>query len=197
VVLDEQRVAIVGGLRQDTIEVLDLEQGVSRQLATRLPMPLDDLRAVALTPQRVWILGGQDSRTGETTDRTWLLELGPGDRSRLVEGPPLGITEGMADAGLVRVDRWWAMVGGESQRAGRDTELDVARLLDPETRQVWSLPRTAVPHDDAATVTAGRSLIVLGGMFTAAGPLEGMTVPHASVVVERLELPASLSGGDR
>ena len=66
----------------------------------------------------------------------------------------------------------------------------MARILGVETMKIWSLPAMAVAHDDAVALPAERGVIVFGGYRLIRSPIEGVRVPMAVTVVEKLELPA-------
>ncbi len=186
--VDSGRVLIVGGKRHDTLELVDLEARTSRLLDARLPTTLDDFRVVALPKDRALVLGGQDTETGDTTDQTWLIDFHDPDRSTIEPGPALQIAGGVADHCVVHVGPWLVVVGGESQRGGRDTELGEARLVDLATLTVLRLPPSHVPHDDAVAAADGGGVIVFGGYRVGRPLLVGPTVPVASRLVERLVL---------
>lgn len=190
VMLDDGRVVAIGGVGRTSIELIDPARGLSTMLAARLPQPTDDLAAVALDANRVWICGGQDPRRGDTIDETWVLDLSNADRATLTEGPRLGVDGGVSDHCAVRVGRWVFVAGGETQRDNRDAELSAARILGIETMRIWSLPAMSVAHDDAVALPAERGVIVFGGYRLVRGPIEGVRVPVAVTVVEKLELPA-------
>ena len=187
VVLPSGQVLVIGGDGQRSLELVTPNRGVSRQLAVSLPYPLDDAQAVLLAGARVWITGGQDSNTGDTTDRTWIVNLaGP---SSMVEGPRLNVEAGVADHCLVPFERQWLiLVGGESQRQRQDRELRVVRLLSPEALSVKRLANTDWPHDDAAALSYRRGVIVFGGLASQAVPGGDARLPVVITAVERLTL---------
>ncbi len=202
VVLPDGRVLVAGGLDRDSFEVVDVSAGRSMLLSPHLPGPRDDLRVALTEDGRVWVLGGQNSKTGDTVEETWLLTV-DGDRtdkramadgagnakSRLVAGPPLLIHGGQADAALGQLGRWVVLVGGESQQGGHDTEWDVARLLDRRKLKVFGLPALSQPHDDAVAVGEGHRVIVLGGYLLSPAFQGAPPTPVASSRVESLTLP--------
>lgn len=165
VLLADQRIVVIAGLNRDTIELVDLAQARSVLLADRLPMPLDDLRAILLPDQRIWILGGQHSQTGDTTDATWLLDLSRSKGQRLSQGPSLNAPAGWADAFCEGnfAGGWGVFGGGESQQQNQDMELADARFLNLKTLEVFSLPKMSQPHDDAVAVPVEQGMIVMGG----------------------------------
>lgn len=166
VLLDERRLLVIGGTGEASLEVVDLARSTSRLHENALPFPLDDGALVALPDGRVWLLGGQDTRTGDTTDRTWLIDLtGPGGVT-VTDGPRLPIAAGVSDQRLVALGAGYVMVGGESQAAGRDTELTAAFWLEPATLSVRVLAAMPVAHDDAVAAADGAGVVVVGGGLT-------------------------------
>jgi len=190
VLLSDDRVLVVGGAGRDTLETVDVVAGVSQLLSARLPVPMDDLQLAVLVNDRVWILGGQDTHSGNTTDQTWIVDLSDRSRTEIEDGPRLGIANGVADHRVATVGPWVFVVGGESERNGEDKELAVARILDRRTLKVWSLPAMSVPHDDAVALPWRDGVIVLGGLYIGRGFFGTMKLPVASCVVEVLQLPA-------
>ncbi len=200
------RVLIVGGMRSASMEVVDMRAGDSILLEASLPTRMDDMPVVALDTDRAIVLGGQDSQTGRTTDRTWIVDLAglgepaePG-RGSVTDGPRLGITGGVADHVAIRIGRWIVIAGGETEQGGRDRELATSRLLDCETMAVWSLPPMMVAHDDAVAVRVDQSALVIGGYRVGTpgliGVWTGARAPIAVRQVERLELPTAAAGQD-
>jgi len=192
VLLDDGRIVVVGGTNRASIEALDLDRGISRMMSARLPESLDDLSVVALPGSRAWVLGGQSSQTGRTTDRTWIVDLSDPKRSRIMEGPRLGVPGGVADASVLTVGHEVVVLSGESDMGLRDRELTESRWLDTRTLAVGSLPDLPAPHDDAQAVAVGRDIWLVGG-YRVSRPipaLEAIGVPTAVRSVQRLTLPA-------
>jgi len=188
--LEDGRVVVVGGEGQATMEVVNPYNGISRMLGAKLPSAMDDLRLAALPGQRVWVIGGQESGTGRTTQKTWILNLTDPDRSVLEPGPDLDLFGGMSDQCLGRVGPWLVAVGGESEREGLDRELAEGRLLDTRTLEVLHLPAMHSPHDDAVSIVVGSDFYIFGGMRMAASAIGQFEIrlPQAQVTVERLRL---------
>lgn len=181
-------VVAIGGGGRITIERIDFDAGTSRRVPVRLPFGIDDLAAVALDPARIWIIAGQDSRSGDTLERTWLLELGDTDAT-LTDGPGLGFAAGVADHVVIDLGERAVIAGGESEQDDRDTELRSAWLLDKATRSITRLPDMHAPHDDAVAVLADGQAWVLGGYAVQAAPFGiGANIPVALQRVERLHL---------
>ncbi|MBI1337431.1 MAG: hypothetical protein GC164_10765 [Phycisphaera sp.] len=191
VLLDEHRILVIGGEREASIEEVHIDTGVSRMLAASLPDAFDDLAAIKLPDGRAWVLGGQHA-TGDTTDQTWLIDLSDPRNATITDGPRLGITGGMADhcVAVLAQNKWAIVLGGESQRHGSDTELNVARLLKLDDLKVYSLPPMPLPHDDSCIVTLPNGVIVLGGYRVEQGAVLGVVPePVAGNEVHRLTLP--------
>jgi len=190
VLLADQTVLVIGGLRRDSIERVDLETASSRMLSAKLPMALDDLSAVLLDDGRVWVLGGQDSTTGLTTDRTWLVSLNDGDSSSIERGPNLPNRYGMADQRVVVTPGGVVLIGGEAQTQFGDIELKDVLLIDPSVSPpgLARLPDTAEAHDDAVSAWADGWLIVAGGQVTGRG-MNMLRLPLPVMRVERLRWP--------
>lgn len=199
--LPDGSVVIVGGLGQRSIERVWPEQKRAQVLSARLPEPLDDLAAVALGPSRVWVVGGQSSRTGRTTAQTWWLELDipkpPGDEakatrkttpqttSRLVPGPTLPVPDGVADAVVLPWQGGVLVLGGESDQNRGDTELRAAFWLSPDGETLKTLPKMPRPHDDAAgAVLPDGSVWIAGGLVTSR--ILGSRWPQPIASVHRL-----------
>ncbi len=189
-VLSDGRVLVVGGLGRASLELIDPVNRTNRLLAARLPFPMDDLKIVSLPNQRAWVLGGQRSYGGDTTDRTWVVDLSNPHQARLEEGPRLGMSAGIADACVAQIGQWVVLAGGESQRAGQDTELDCTRLLNTQTLTVQPMPVLVQPSDDAVAIVTERSMILFGGFALRPGGL----IPVVSRVSQRLDLPHGFGG---
>lgn len=187
--LDDGRVLVVGGQHRKSLEIIDPKRGHSTMLAVKLPSSTDDLRVVALPQNRVWILGGQNSQTGDTTEQTWVLDLGKTGQSLPEAGPPLGVPRGMADFVVAATGPWVIAAGGESQHHGHDSELTDARLLDTRTLAIWSLPSLPRACDDAVAIATSRGIILFGGYLVRGGFIQRLDLPIASKMVLRLELP--------
>ncbi|MEX2212990.1 MAG: hypothetical protein WD768_02610 [Phycisphaeraceae bacterium] len=195
VLLRDGRIVVIGGVNLTSIELIDVKAGASKMLASELPHFLDDTCAIELPDGRVWILGGQHSKTGNTTERTWLLDISDPRKSVLTDGPVLGIKKGVGDACVVQADERWAILaGGESEMQG-DIELATARLLDLKEVKVYALPDMRHPHDDAVAVPFDRGMLMIGGFleskmeWTFGEAKKTVTVPTAVPVVERISLP--------
>ncbi|QDU71170.1 Kelch repeat-containing protein [Mucisphaera calidilacus] len=159
VVLGDE-VVVLGGY-VDSVEVINTTTGISRLLSVRLPMRLDDHRAVAMADGRVWVLGGQSTKTGDTTPETWFIDT---QLSRITEGPVLNVEDGIADACLLRAgERAW-LLGGESQVSGRDTELAAAHGLDLVRGVIHPMPDMPTVHDDASAALWLDQVWVAGGV---------------------------------
>ena len=190
VMLKDGTILVGGGIGRSTFERVDLVEGKSRELRARLPIGRDDLAMVPLPDGRVWIIGGQ-AIDGQTTDQTWLLTLDDeksGVKSRLEDGPALGLAGGVADHVVIQTPNGVVVVGGESQNGRHDTELADAFWLDPERLTVRRLPATQIAHDDAAGFLDGDWAVVLGGQVKA--PFLGVPVPTPIRAVHRIKLPA-------
>lgn len=189
--LTDGRLVVVGGARHASIELVDLDTGTSTLLKVKLPGGLDDMAVLPMADGRAWIIGGQWSDSGDTTDRTWLLSV-TGEASQLIDGPRLSVAAGVSDQ-LVHIDRnrslaW--LVGGESQQNGKDTELADAFRLDLKTATVTRLPPMPTPHDDAMAVALDGQLVVIGGQIT--GALAGRAVPIALSAVAAMPIHAPI-----
>jgi hypothetical protein len=195
--LDDGRVVVVGGGR--TIELIDPATGASQLQAARLPQAMDDMAIAPLMGDapRVLILGGQNTRTGDTTDATWVLDLSDPRKSIIEPGPKLGIDGGVADHRVAVVGPYIIAVGGETERNGADTELAAARIIDRRTLEVFSLPNCATAHDDALAFASGGTVWVVGGYYQRPGLLRSMPLPVATRVVESIRLPAERLTGSR
>ena len=190
VLLPGWKVLVIGGMHESSLELIDIRRGISRQLAAKLPFALDDTRAALTEDGRVWILGGQDTHRGDTTDRTWLVQIGKG-KSTLSEGPKLGIAQGIADHCVIELGSWLVIAGGESQRDGADVELNGAWLANRRTLQVVAVSPMRMAHDDAAAVADGSSAIVFGGMSMQRILGRKEVIPLAVPMVERLRIGAA------
>lgn len=181
VVLTDGRVLVVGGVNSNSAEIINPADGVSTRLPWRLPAPLDDLRLAALPDGRAWILGGQNSTTGDTTDRTWIVS-----DNTIEAGPPLSVERGMADHAIVTFGEWIVIAGGESQFKSKDTELNLARILNARTREVWTLPPMLQSHDDSCMVIHERTVYIFGGYRVRPALLVMPAMPIAANDVEML-----------
>lgn len=188
-VMDDGRIIVVGGVHSPSIEVIDLKRGISRQLAVGLPLTLDDLEVVALPDQRAWVIGGQNSRTGETVGETYIIDLS-GKKSELEPGPNLGVPGGMADHAVIDLPNHVVVIGGEAEVGGHDTEHNIALLLDKRTLKVTRLPDMAVPHDDTVALLDDGKVHVFGGYRTTDARGLSLLIPIAETRVEVLKLPA-------
>ncbi len=183
--LPDGRVVVAAGAGRASIELLDLEAGTSKLLGASLPVALDDLGIAVIDAKRVWIIGGQESRSGNTTDRTWILTLHNTGKSELADGPRLGISAGVADHVVADLGDRVVVAGGESERRGVDQELAAAWLLHKESLTVTPLPDMSTIHDDACAVVLGGHAWVIGGYAVQPAPLGlQMKVP---VAVRRME----------
>lgn len=190
-VLDDGRIIVVGGVHSPSIEVIDVKRGLSRQLAIELPVTLDDLQVVALPGSRAWVIGGQNSSTGETVPDTFIIDLS-GRESKMLAGPNLGVPGGMADHAVVDLPNHILVIGGEAEVGGHDTEHDVAVLLDKRSLTVKQLPSMAVPHDDTVALLDGTQVHVFSGYRTTDARGLSLLVPIAETRVEVLTLPDDL-----
>ncbi len=186
VVVDNDRVLVAGGSGRASLELIDIGLARSRLLDVRLPDAIDDLALVVLDGGRVLILGGQIGSSGDTTERTWVLELSGEGAAALRPGPRLGVKGGVADHCVVVQGHRAYVFGGETQQAGRDRELAEARLVDLHRLTVNRLPPMGQPHDDAVALSDGLSVIVFGGYRVKQRVLLLFAVPVASRTVERL-----------
>ncbi len=186
VLLDDGTILVAGGIGRSSFERVDLQTAESGLMKARLPGTLDDLAAVRLSGDRIWLIGGQ-GLDGQTTDQTWVLSVGEGSEGTLVPGPALGLENGLADHVVVQTPRGLVVTGGESQRRGVDTELADAFWLDPAMLTVRRLPKTRIAHDDAAGVSDGGWAIVFGGQVKES--FLGAKVPTPIRAVHRIKLP--------
>lgn len=185
-------VLVAGGEGQRSFELIDEQQQESRLLSVKLPLALDDLRMVALSDRRVWVIGGQDTWSGDTTNRTWFVDVEDAESATIRAGPVLGVPQGLADHCVVRLGSRIIVAGGESQRQGVDTELSYACMLDTRTLEMGSLPRLFLPHDDSVAVATPTGVIIFGGTFADSSIL-GRRLPMAGQHVEYLKLPSEVS----
>ncbi|MEM6332512.1 MAG: hypothetical protein AAF823_04140 [Planctomycetota bacterium] len=185
VVVGGAEVLVVGGGRA-SFEVVDVDAGVSRLLGAGLGFAIDDAAVGVGADGVVWIVGGQRTRTGRTVDRLWRLELDGDGGAALTEiESGLGVDGGVADHRLVGVSGGFVAVGGETQTADGDVELDVAFAVSARDGGVRRLASTAVAHDDATAVAHGGFVYVAGG--GAPGKMFGVRLPVMPVsVAERL-----------
>ncbi len=189
VLLDNNRVLVVGGRDDATIELVDINAARSKLLEIELPHPTDDARAAIDPAGVVWVVGGQNGRTGDTFNRTWKITQPAPNQFELDDGPPLQVEKGVADQCLLATGRYLICAGGESQHAGRDTELTAVRLLHTRRDKVTALPAMQVPHDDAVAVLHNSTLIIFGGFATHTPKAVNIPVPLVHNVVERMQLP--------
>ncbi len=185
------RVLVAGGTGRDSLELIDVEAGLSQRLSARMDKPMDDLALAPLDAGRAWLLGGQDTRTGRTTDQTWIIDVRDPRRTVIEEGPRLGIEGGMADHAVAVLKNWVFIVGGESETEAGDRELVKARILGRATSQIWSLPDLATPHDDATALPWRNGVVVIGGYYRQATGFGKLKMPTASRTVETLQLSAA------
>lgn len=191
-VLADGRVIVVGGVSRTNMELIDPVTGASKELSAQLPHELDDTRIAVLPGNRVWIIGGQHSKTGLTVEQTWILDLSDPRKSTISAGPKLDLPKGMADMSLVQVGPYVIVAGGESEFSGGDVELHTARLLDTRTLTVRKLPDSAHPHDDAVAIATDRGIIIFGGFVETkmtlpfSGSNKQFNVPQAVSAVEQL-----------
>jgi len=185
-VLTDGRVMVAAGSGRKSVEVINPADGTVNMPAARLPFQLDDLKMTALADGGAWILGGQQTLNGDTTERTWLIY--PDDRP-MAEGPALGIKRGVSDHCVATIKHLTIVAGGESERGRQDEELATARILDTRSKQIWKLPDLPLAHDDAAAVSIGKSVYILGGyrLESAFGGI--VHLPSAAAEVWRLTLP--------
>jgi len=71
--MDDGKVLVAGGSGHSTLELIDVSTGISQLLSAKLPLAMDDLALAPLDAGRAWVLGGQDTRSGKTTDQTWIV----------------------------------------------------------------------------------------------------------------------------
>jgi hypothetical protein len=147
---------------------------------------------VRLDDGRVWVLGGQHSDTGLTTDRTWLVTLDAEGADAVIErGPEWPNSLGIADIQVVDTPKGYLLVGGEAQTQYGDFEMSSVVLIDPAsaTPTLAMMPPTAEPHDDAVAAWVDGWLIVAGGQVTGRA-VTILRLPLPVMKVERLRWPA-------
>jgi len=196
VLLPDGKILVIAGTGRNTMELVDVNEGVSQLLRPRFPTVLDDLSASLLPDGRVWVMGGQESASGKTTDQTWIVDLSDPRSTTITPGKPLGIEGGVADHVAVEIGQWVVVAGGESEVDRSDTELSKARICNRKTLEVWSLPELLEPADDAVALRFGIAVYVLGGYRTGPRLFGKVNLPLASRSVQWLSLPQDRIGGD-
>ena len=191
VLINDRTALVIGGTSRDTIELINLEQQTSQVLPARLPFPIDDTAATVLPSGKIWIIGGQNTRTGNTINDTFVLTLIDHKTATIKEGPRLPLKRGVADHLLVPTPRGIVMLSGESQYQSADVELKTAFLLDPENLGIVRLPDLCVPHDDAAAYAEGSTVVVTAGQVTGGeASFVFLKLPRPVKTTEMLTLPA-------
>lgn len=194
---DNGTLLIIGGTKQDTLELIDTEALTTRLLDVRLPQPLDDHAAVRLDARRIAVLGGQFSRTGNTTSDTLVLHLPLGRPPQgFKPGPTLDVPRGMADHRTVPfrpADQPQTvahlLIGGESQLDRQDTELAATRIVTGNPLRIIPGPALPQPHDDSAVVPHFKGhTYVIGGVVTRT--LLGRAVPVPVAYAHRIQRDA-------
>lgn len=129
---------IIGGDADGTIEEVDLEGGQSRMWNARLPLPLLDASAAALSDGRVLIIGGIDGRSDASIEATWVVD----SRETLEPGPalefPLGITG--ATAFVDPMDGSVVVFGGEWHDAASIEPIGSGRMIRSSGSRIFNLP---------------------------------------------------------
>ncbi|QDU32905.1 N-acetylneuraminate epimerase [Poriferisphaera corsica] len=194
--LNTKQILVIGGESKRTMELIDMDSKRSRLLGVRLPRALDDAQAMYIGNGKVWLIGGQDGKTGETVKETHLIHVGQtSDDDKIERGPRLPHTRGVADHLLIQTqdsngNPIAVMVGGESQFKGSDLELREAYLLLSNGLRIYPLPRSMVAHDDAVGFTRNGRIYVLGGQVTGdAGGYAFLNMPRPVKTVESLKIP--------
>ncbi|MEM6551003.1 MAG: kelch repeat-containing protein [Planctomycetota bacterium] len=193
--LPNGQLLVIGGTNRDSLELIDTESMTSTRLSVRLPQQLDDHAAVPLSPNRphhIAVLGGQHSAGGETTDTSSILHAPDGDwtQATLTPGPSLNVPLGIADHLVVPfttpAGTAYLLIGGESEHRGKDTELDLTRILHSHGQRITPGPQLPRPYDDAAAVVFQEHAYVLGGQVS--GTFLGRPVPIPVAFAHRIPL---------
>jgi hypothetical protein len=189
----DDRVLLVGGSGSApaSIELLNPALESSALLASVLSVGVDDLAAIALADGRVFVVGGQNTSTGNTVVNTYLFDP---VADVIVAGPDVPHRAGgIADHQIIRFADRVAVFGGEEQQGGVDTVLNYAAIFDASTDQWLADGMMINLHDDFVTVPLGAcELLIVGGGI----PFFGQEIPSANTELFTLSDPEQCLLGD-
>ncbi len=189
----DDRVLLIGGngSAPASLELLDPSLEIATLMTATLAVGVDDLAAVGLADGRVFIVGGQNSSTGNTVANTYLYD--PVADSIAAGADVPNRSGGIADHQIVRFADRVAIFGGEEQQGGTDTVLNYAAIFDVPSEQWLADGMMINLHDDFVTVPLGVcELLIVGGGI----PFLGQEFPSASSEVFTLSDAGQCRLGD-
>lgn len=189
----DDRILLVAGSGSgaQSMELINPTTLSSTLMSSSFTIGLNDLAATRLADGNVFIVGGQNTSTGDTVADTYLFDP---VNDVLSSGPDVpNRVGGISDHQLVRAGHYVVILGGEQQLAGTDTILDYAAVFDGENK-VWLEDGSMLgQHDDFAVAPLGgcETLIIAGGV-----PFLGQPLPIANCEILTVTVVDSCQQGD-
>jgi hypothetical protein len=157
-----------------SVELIDVAAGRSTVLAARLNPPVNDHALAGLSMQRVVVLAGQRSDSGQTVNVSQMISLAGGEGGKATVRPiaaRLSNEGGNSDMATATFGPLVLLAGGEADIDGVDTIAAQAWLFDGRSERFIATAPLRRPHDDVASLSwltplGFPVLFLIGGLTT-------------------------------